>query len=515
MMDEAPETRPDAAAAPSIRKVATKLSSGALFSKALGFGREIFMAHVVGVAALADSFRSSLTIILVPLAFLQNESVPAILIPRMQEARRAGMAAHRLAAMTVALTSIGALLMLLTMISTTILVDAMLTGVSEAEQQMTIHFVHIMAFSMPASVVLNCLAAGEIALGKTRVTNARASILNVGVILGLCMLVLTDKGAMLAIAFTLSFNALAVWALWTLWREGDLSFEQLSPADVWSELRLFIGRLVPFLPLPLAEQANIWLERLLASRLTTGAIASMDYARTLTDSAFLLLSQPIGLSVLSRGATERLDEQAEALTRFVVIVMMPASAFIFMFAPDIIRLIFERGAFDAQGVALTGAALRGISVGLWASTLGWILLRLLNRAGRSTLAAAILVSSYIANLAANAVTSTFADVHAHGTLLLGFGETVRSLVLCTAVLMSLTVRLSLLRIIAKGLLPAAVMVIAAYQILHVFDGMLARLALGVGAYIISVLLSVGLLAQETYGRLYLYAISRLGSKPDA
>src|SRR5690606_18759683 len=133
-------------------------------------------------------------------------------------------------------------LMLLTMISTTILVDAMLTGVSEAEQQMTIHFVHIMAFSMPASVVLHCLAAGEIALGKTRVTNARASILNVGVILGLCMLVLTDKGAMLAIAFTLSFNALAVWALWTLWREGDLSFEQLSPADVWSELRLFIGR---------------------------------------------------------------------------------------------------------------------------------------------------------------------------------------------------------------------------------------------------------------------------------
>jgi hypothetical protein len=77
------------------------------------------------------------------------------------------------------------------------------------------------------------------------------------------------------------------------------------------------------------------------------------------------------------------------------------------------------------------------------------------------------------------------------------------------------VRLSLLRIIAKGLLPAAVMVIAAYQILHVFDGTLARLALGVGAYIISVLLSVGLLAQETYGRLYLYAISRLGSKPDA
>ncbi|MFC0480783.1 lipid II flippase MurJ [Gellertiella hungarica] len=514
-MDNTLDTQDNAPAPPSIKKVAAKLSSGALFSKSLGFVREIFMAHVVGVAALADSFRSSITIILVPLAFLQNESVPAILIPRMQEAGRQGEAAHRLAAMTIALTSIGALLMVLTMIIANLLVDAMLAGVSVAERQTTIYFVHIMAFSMPASVAINCLAAGEIALGKTRVTNARASILNVGVMLGLAMLVLTDEGAMLAIAFTLSFNTLAIWATWSLWREGNLSFERLTAGDVWSETRIFLSRLVPFLPLPAAEQTNIWLERLLASKLTTGAIASMDYARTLTDSALLLVSQPIGLAVLSHGDEDRIKEQSEAITRFVAIVMMPASAFIFVFAPDIVRLIFQRGAFNALGVELTSEALRGISIGLWASTLGWILLRLLNRANRSTLAAGILVASYLANIGINAATATLAEAQTYGTLFLGFGETVRSFVMCASVIIALGTPLSLLRLLARGLIPAAAMALAGLEVIETFDGTLVRLALGLSCYLLAVAIGAALLAPEIFGKLYALAVSRKGTKPDA
>lgn len=140
----------------------------------------------------------------------------------------------------------------------------------------------------------------------------------------------------------------------------------------------------------------------------------MDYARTLTDSALLLVSQPIGLAVLSHGGDGKLKEQAEAITRFVAIVMMPASAFIFVFAPDIVRMIFQRGAFNALGVELTSEALRGISIGLWASTLGWILLRLLNRANRSTLAAGILVASYLANIGINATSAALQHTHTYG-----------------------------------------------------------------------------------------------------
>lgn len=495
--------------APSIRKVAAKLSSGALLSKGLGFIREIFMAHTLGATALADSFRSSITLVMVPLAFLQNESVPAILIPRMQEAIRSGTAAHRLTAMTAALTAIGCLFMLMTILCANLLIETMLTGMPAEEKQITIRFVHIMAFAMPASVALNCLAAGEIALGKTRVTNIRASMLNVGIILGLCMLMLTDQIIMLAIAFTLAFNVTVLWAIWAIWREGNLSFAQLSLRHIWEEMRVFLRRLIPFLPLPFAEQANIWLERFLASKLATGTIASMDYARTLTDSAYLLLSQPIGLSVLSHGAVDKMEEQAQSLTRFVVILMMPASAFMFVFAPDIIRLIFQRGAFNEHGVALSSAALSGISLGLWASTLGWILLRLLNRAGKNRIAAIILVGSYVANLAVNLTLSNLPDSGLHGAFLLGLGETARSLVLCTGVILALNGSWSLFLLIARGLVAAAFMYAAGLLIIQEYDTTLMRLALGTLAYVATLLLAALIIAPNLYKILYFYIKSKM------
>lgn len=508
MTDTVTEMQNETAAAPSIRQVATKLSSGAMFSKILGFVREIFMAHTIGVAALADSFRSSITIILLPLAFLQNESVPAILIPRMQDAGKKGEAAHRLAAMTIALTLIGFILMLITMAITPWLVNTMLSGVPFTEEQLTIRFVHIMALAMPASVAINCLAAGEIALGKTRLTNARASILNVGVILGLGMLLLTKEATMLAIAFTLGFNTLALWASWALWREGNLAFSAVRFADIWYEARTFMARLVPFLPLPAAEQSNIWLERLLASRLMTGAIASMDYARTLTESALLMVSQPIGLAVLSQSGESDIREQSISLTRFVVILMMPASAFVFVFAPDLVQLVFHRGAFNDTGVKLTSEALRGISVGLWASTLGWILLRLLNRANRSTLAAGILVAAYLVNLAVNFTTSHLPQVNDHGVMLLGLGETARSLVMCFALIFALHQPFRMIGIILIGAIPAALMTLGGFEVVSKLDGTFTHLGLGICLYAASVLLGIALLAPQVFRNLFNQLMTR-------
>lgn len=495
-LDTNPENpAPDAASAerPSIQKVAAFLMSGALLSKGLGFVREIIMAQIIGIAAVADGFRTSITLVLLPLAFLQNESVPAILIPMMQEAQKRGEAARRLATITLALTGIGAIVMVLSMIFAGFLVGAMVSGATSETQALTQRFLVIMSLSMPASVAINCFAAGEIVLGKTRITNLRASILNVGVIIGLGMLVLTHYVMMLAWAFTIAFNALALWGAFMLWREGNLSTRNISMRIVLAEAIEFLRRVRPFLPLPAAEQANIWLERLLASRLMTGSIASLDYARTLTDSALLLISQPVGLAVLSGGSQRPIRDQAEHLSRFVLAVAMPAAAFVFVFAEDIVRLVFHRGAFGETGVTLTSEALRGISVGLWASTLGWILLRLLNSSGRNTHAAVILILAYAVNFTFNFSTSTLQHSTGLGVLILGLGETCRGLVLLTGVIVLLEGRGMLVKLIAIGAIPAMAMLALGYGILHVFDGTLPRLFAGGAAYVVAIVFSFWLL----------------------
>lgn len=471
------EDEPSGRARASRRLIAV-LMGGALLSKILGFARELLMAQVLGASLVADGFRGALTAILLPLVFLQNESVPAILIPTQRDAQIRGDGPQRLAALTIALTSVAIVLMLAVLSAGSWWVDAVVGGFVPEGRALTLDFVRIMALGMPASVALNCLAAGEIALGRSRLTNLRAALLNLCIMLGLVLLVLTHRVDVLAWAFTLAFNGLATWGIWALWREGHLSFAGARPALVLDAGLDFLRRLRPLLALPFAEQLNVWVERVMASRIATGTVASLDYARTLTESAILLVSQPVGLGVLSSHPATDERARVEALAAPVLALALPASMYLVVFAPDIVRLVFFRGAFTEHGVLLTSQALRGIAVGLWASTLGWILLRMLNSTGRNARVAVILVMAYGANIAVNLATSGLQQSSGAGPLILGLGEAVRALVLLGGTVLAFECRrrLSGLILIACG--PAAVMAGLGWMIHEEIDGMLQRLFAG-------------------------------------
>ncbi|MDC7787140.1 lipid II flippase MurJ [Rhodoplanes sp. TEM] len=488
---------PPSARARSTRRLVAVLMGGALVSKLLGFARELLMAQVLGASLVADGFRGALTAILLPLAFLQNESVPAILIPIQRDAHVRGDAAQRLASLTVALTLLAVLLMLAVQAAGAFWVDAVVGGFVAEGRALTLDFVRIMALGMPASVALNVLAAGEIALGRSRITNLRAGLLNICIMLGLVLLVLTGRLDVLAWAFTIAFNALAVWGVWALWREGEFSFAGARPALALEAGLDFLRRLRPLLALPFAEQINVWVERMMASRIATGTVASLDYARTLTESAVLLVSQPVGLGVLS--SHPPVDERArvEALAAPVLAVALPASVYLVVFAPDVVRLVFFRGAFTEHGVLLTSQALRGIAVGLWASTLGWILLRTLNSTGRNLHAAAILIAAYAANVAVNLATSGLQTATQYGPLIIGLGEAVRSLVLLGGTILALECRRRVLVLVLIGLGPAAVMAGLGWLIHTEVTGTLPRLVAGGFACLFSIAVAAAVLMPAT------------------
>ena len=481
----------------SIVHLIVRLMSGALLSKALGFIREIVMALIIGTAVAADSFRTAITAVLLPISFFQAETVPAILIPMQKERLKLGTAPQGLAALTVALGLVSTAIMIATVLGAPFLVDAMVSGFSSEGRDLTVQFVEIMALAMPASVALNCLAAGEIAIGRARISNTRAALQNLSILVGLGFIVFGADVIVLACAFTLSFNALTVASIWMLRREGNIDFSGIGWSGVLATAAEFFRRLRPLLSLPIAEQANIWLERLFTSRLQTGAIASLDYARTLSESFLLLISQPVGLAVMSGSSTKSQEMQANMIVRVVLAFSFPACAFLFMFAEDIVTVIFRRGAFGETGVALTSEALEGISIGLWASTLGWILLRLLNSANRSGRAAAILILAYTANILFNTLTSRLSVAGLPGLTMIGLGESVRSLVLLAAVLFSLKPRIAFWPSFCRALPPAALILIAGHLIHDLTDALVLRLMAGCLALFPCWLLAVRLLLPGT------------------
>jgi putative peptidoglycan lipid II flippase len=493
----------------STRRFTAILISGALTSKLLGFGREILMAQVLGASLVADGFRGAITAVMLPLAFLQNETVPAVMIPMHRDALKNGNAPQRLGAMTVALTGIAVILMIVLQMLGETAVQALVGGFSPEGRSLTLDFIRIMAFGMPASAMINVLAAGEIALGRTRLTNIRASILNVAVLMGIALVALSGNFHTLAWSFTIAFNALGAWGLYTMWREGVLSFEGLTPGSVLASGREFFRRLRPLLALPLAEQGNVWIERLLASRVGTGAVASLDYARTLTESALLLISQPVGLAVLSSHPPKDVAAQIEGIARPILALSVPASMFLLIFAPEIVRLVFLRGAFNEQAVMLTSQALRGIAFGLWAATLGWILIRILNGAGRNLAAATIIVTAYATNIVINLLTSYFPHVTEVGTLLLGLGEAARGIVLLAGVLIVLGSRRKILFLIFLASFPAALMAFLGWQVHEEFSGSLPRLFAGGIACLACVALSFAILMPGAYVAAFERVRSRL------
>lgn len=469
--------------AQSGRKLALLLMAGAVFSKALGFVREISMAHVFGASMVADGFRAAITGTMLPLALLQNESVPTILIPMHREWQDQGDAPKHFAALTVALSLVGLAIMSLVIGLGALFVRLMVGGFSAEAQQITLDFLRVMALGMPASVMLNVLASGEIALGRSRLTTIRASLLNISVIVGLLILVLTEWRAALAWAFAFAFNALGVWGLLTLIWDGSLDFRGLRLAEVGHQLHQFWLRLRPLLAVPVADQANVWFERILASRLAVGAVASLDYARTITDSAVLFVSQPLGLALLSSAPTTDYNARMQSIARPLLAIALPASVCLGMFAPDLARLVFSRGAFNEAAVQLTSQAMRGIAIGLWATTLGWILLRLLNSVGRNKTAALILVMAYLSNLATNLVFSTVPALHDFGPFLLGFSETVRGFVLLFATTVAMRCSFKLLYLLILAAIPATIMAVSGFAILEMLSGSLQRLgAAGVACF---------------------------------
>lgn len=468
--------------------MAVLLMGGALLGKVLGLVREIMVAHAIGASVIADSFRGGLTAVMLPLGFIQNESVPAILIPAYREWQENGDAARRFAALTVALVLVSACLAAVVEISAPAWIGALVAGFGPEAHETTLRFTRVMALAMPGSVLATCLSAAEIARGRSRITLVRSTALNLAVIGGLVLFTLTGRAESLAWAFAAAFNAIAGWALWMLLRDGSVQVAGTSIGDVFAGGREFFRRLRPLLIQPVTEYGQVWIERLLASGLVVGTLASLDYARTITDCAVLLVAQPIGLAVLSAGPSRDSKAQMEMLAGPVLAIALPISVFLAAFAPELVELVFHRGAFDQRAVGLTSSLLAGIATGLWATTLGYILLRMLNSAGRNARATMIIAAAY----SANALTSLLL-IDRFGIVALGLGEAVRGGVLLTGVALALGCGGRLLRLLLMAAPGTAILIAAEILVRAHVTGVLPRLFYGGCLCSLAVALSLGLL----------------------
>ncbi|UCD18535.1 MAG: murein biosynthesis integral membrane protein MurJ [Candidatus Zixiibacteriota bacterium] len=175
--------------------------------------------------------------------------------------------------------------------------------------------------------------------------------------------------------YTLAFGVLVgglgqlVFQIPSLWHIGYRFRFVLNFAD---EGIRRIARLISPMILGLsASRINILVNTLLASLLIEGALSYLNFAYRLMHFPLGVFAVALGTVILprvseevARDQTERLAgtfHEAIGLTMFLVI---PSAFYLAGFGEDLVRLIFQRGAFGPEATAQTGRALLFYSFGL-------------------------------------------------------------------------------------------------------------------------------------------------------
>ena len=119
------------------------------------------------------------------------------------------------------------------------------------------------------------------------------------------------------------------------------------------------------------NQVNTLVDRTLASTLPVGTVSALNYSNKLTSfviAIFITSISSVIYPILSQLSSENNKDRFIASViksiNCVIILVMPITVGTIVLAHPIVRVLFERGAFDAKGTYMTAVALAMYSIGM-------------------------------------------------------------------------------------------------------------------------------------------------------
>ena len=365
-------------------KQVVRLIFAGFLGKLLGVCREVALAGLFGTGAASDSFRAALTATLAPIHLFTSEVLTSTVIPRFRSTHRE----QPEKAWALFFGAGGLLICVACLLSIVIwwnsqgLLELCFPGFSSEKIVLAAQMLRIMAAGVPFYVLSSLLISLEVGHGAFNLASLRPWLQNTGVLVAIVVAFVADDPRLIAWGFTVAY--------WVLSSAGFvfLASRGVMTGACWSGFRsmgsalarLWVG-MKPLAVFSLLLQANILLEKGVASMVGPGALSAVEYARLIPDTATVLLAMPLGLVSLSSMACLTEEEtilNVDRVAATVLLLLVPVSCFITIAAPQLMDLLYGRGAFDSQSIVLTSRVLRGMAVGIWAICLAHALQKILN-----------------------------------------------------------------------------------------------------------------------------------------
>lgn len=344
-------------------KTAAFMAILTMFSKVIGFVRELFMANYYGAGMIND-------------AYVMSENIPNYLLAAIVSAVAAAYMpvfsrkyelegpdeAHRFTSSLInLLVLVSSVIILFGEIFAADIVGFFAPGYSAEGQALTTVFLRMMFFVALLGIFISILGSylqyrecflPQIIFGYVQ----SLSIIAVIIIsvhttyyilpLGLITGYLLRSFFSMRLAYKLGYR-----------HTRELSFGPDIREIAVMALPVFIGGYV--------NQINLFIDKMLASNLAEGSVSALNYGNLVvnvimevTVSIIATIAYPKFNQAVALHQYDRLGETSESAINLAAIITIPFTLGAMVYSEDAIQVLFERGAFDPAATALTGVAFR-------------------------------------------------------------------------------------------------------------------------------------------------------------
>ncbi|WP_084955814.1 lipid II flippase MurJ [Thermoactinospora rubra] len=366
--DEERVTRSRLVRATGLTAVLTALGS------ALGFVRDLLIAGVFGATAQTDAFLVAWTVPETAASLLLEGAMMCLLVPMFSRALVEGRDIREVVGATLPVAAAGFLAVTVAvMLGAPWIVPGLAPGMDE--QELATACTRVTSITVVAFALAGYASA---ALRSKHVFGPPAAIYvayNVGII-ALIVAAEHDLGV-LAAAWGVAAGSLLMVAvqLPAFLRKVGL------PRRIVTRAAFSLGGFVPIATFTLVRQGQVFVERLVGSTLPAGSISHLNFAQKIAQVPMIisLIVATVTFPALARSISA--GDEAGARRRVTDdllvagAIVLCSTSFLVVFAPEIVRLLLERGAFTAADTAHTAWSMRLYSLGLLGQTVVGVVYR--------------------------------------------------------------------------------------------------------------------------------------------
>lgn len=353
-----------------VAKAAVGLMAATLIAKILGFGRELALASAYGASGTSDAFLVAMNIPAVIFSAI-GTSLGTAFIPLYCDidAKKGKRASLKFTNNVLNIVIILCLIVsLIGVIFTVPIVKLFAVGFEGKTLEQAIYFTRVLILGM-AFLGISYIMMAFLQVKENFIIPGLMSVpYNMLIIVSIFLSVMINPNLLpWGTLFGLSLQFIFQYPFAR--KKGYRYRPYINLKDKYLKKMLWL--IGPVLIGVAVTQVNSIVDRTIASTLVEGSISALNYATKLNQfvmGMFIVSISSVIYPMLSKLSTEnnqkKFKESIVTAINVVILIIIPISVGAIILATPIVRLLFERGNFDARATQMTSVALVFYSVGM-------------------------------------------------------------------------------------------------------------------------------------------------------